>query len=71
MQAYEKNKTRSQYAKLLKQLELSTADFKKSLKYFESLYSQQNVKRYALYMGNIYARFGDEKNAAKYHRLSE
>lgn len=71
MQAYEKNKTRSQYAKLLKQLELSTADFKKSLKYFESLYSQQKEKRHALYMANIYARFGDEKNAAKYQRLSE
>lgn len=71
MQAYEKNKTRSQYAKLLKQLELSTADFKKSLKFFESLYSQQNLKRHALYMANIYARFGDEKNAAKYQRLAE
>ncbi|MDO8897322.1 MAG: hypothetical protein Q7V19_06700 [Bacteroidales bacterium] len=70
MAAYEKNKTRKQYAVLLKGLEKSTNDFKESLKLFERLYKIKPDKAYALYMGNIYARFGDEKNAAKYHKLA-
>jgi tetratricopeptide (TPR) repeat protein len=70
MTAYERNKTRKQYATLLKGLEKSTNDFKESLKLFERLYKIKPDKAYALYMGNIYARFGDEKNAAKYHKLA-
>lgn len=70
MTAYEKNKTRKQYAALLKGLEKSTNDFKESLKLFERLYKIKPDKAYALYVGNIYARFGDEKNAAKYHKLA-
>jgi tetratricopeptide (TPR) repeat protein len=70
MDAYEKNKTRKQYAILLKELEKSTNDFKESLKFFERLYKIKPDKSYALYMGNIYARFGDEKNAARYHKLA-
>lgn len=68
--AYEKNKTRKQYSILLKGLEKSTNDFKESLKLFERLYKINSDKAYALYIGNIYARFGDEKNASRYHKLA-
>ncbi len=68
--AYEKNKTNAQYAKLLKGLEVSTADFKEALKRFESLFEFSPDPRTALYIANIYARFGDEKNTSKYRKLS-
>lgn len=68
--AYEANKTRKQYAVLLRELEKSTADFKKSLSYFESLYKIDPTPSVALFIGNIYARFGDQANAKKYHQLS-
>ncbi len=70
MEAYEKNKTNSQYVKLLKGLETSTADFKAALGLFESLFKTSPDPRTALYIANIYARFGDEKNATKYRKLS-
>lgn len=70
MAAYEKNKTNAQYAKLLKGLDASTADFKEALKRFESLFLASPDPRTALYIANIYARFGDEKNATKYRKLS-
>ncbi|MDD3700172.1 MAG: hypothetical protein WCR58_00935 [Bacteroidales bacterium] len=71
MKAYENNKTHAQYAKLLKGLDQATIDYKKSLKLFEDLYHRYPHKRYALYIGNIYARFGDEAKASKYHTLSQ
>ncbi len=67
--AYEQNKTRKQYAKMLKGLDTSTADFKKALPIFESLYNSTKDKRYALYIANIYARFGDAGKAEKYRNL--
>lgn len=70
MAAYEANKTRKQYAVLLKELKKSTADFKKSLSYFESFYKIDPTPSVALFIGNIYARFGDQANAKKYHQLS-
>ncbi|MCC7317804.1 MAG: hypothetical protein IT219_04685 [Bacteroidales bacterium] len=69
MKAYEDNKTRAQYATLVKELELSTADYKKALSRFESLYKTLPDADLALYISNIYARFGDEKNANRYRRL--
>lgn len=68
--AYEKNKTNAQYAKLLKGLDASTADFKEALKRFEGLFATSPDPRTALYIANIYARFGDEKNTIKYRKLS-
>lgn len=70
METYEKNKTNAQYAKLLKGLEASTTDFKAALKLFESLYQLAPDPRTAGYISNIYARFGDEKNATTYRKLS-
>ncbi len=64
--AYENKKTRSQYVKLLKALDVVTADFKKSLGYFESLYNIKPEKIYAQYLGNIYARLDDKKKSTYY-----
>lgn len=69
MEAYEKNKTRKQYAKLLEELDVVTEDFKISLGYFETLYKINPRPAYANYMGNIYARFNDQEKADYYHQL--
>ena len=71
MQKYETNKTRSQYRKLLKQLDVVTATFKKSLTYFERLWEQNPGKKYAPYMANIYARFNDDQKANYYRGFVE
>jgi tetratricopeptide (TPR) repeat protein len=67
MKAYENNKTNKQYLKLLESLKLATADFKISLGYFERLYAISPKPDFANYIGNIYARFDDKKNAEFYH----
>lgn len=67
MAKYEANKTTRQYKLLLKELDKSTADFKKALTYFEKLWEIETGKKYASYFANIYARFGDE-NKTKYYQ---
>jgi len=67
MKAYEENKTRKQYAKLLKAFKIVTVDFKQSLDYYSRLYNLYPKPEYAKYLGNIYARLSDEKNAKYYH----
>ena len=62
-----KNKTRKQYRILVKELELSTADFKKSLGLFEKLWKMEPSDKYAGYMANIHTRFG-EYDKAKYYQ---
>lgn len=69
MAKYEKNKTTRQYKILLKELDLATADFKKSLVYFEKLWEVNPGKKYASYFANIYARFGDKKKSEYYQGL--
>ena len=68
MNKYNSNKTTKQYKILLEQLELSTADFKKSLVYLEQLCKQEPGIKYASYFANIYARFGDEARAKSYEK---
>ena len=68
MKKYEQNKTRKQYAVLLKELDLVTADFKKALPYLEKLWKQNQTKEYASYFVNIYARFGDEQKVDYYKK---
>jgi tetratricopeptide (TPR) repeat protein len=68
MKAYEDNKTNKQYLKLLESLKTTTADFKISLGYFDRLYAIDPKPDYADYIGNIYARFDDKKNADFYHK---
>lgn len=71
MDKYEKKKTRTQYSILIKELDKVTADFKKSLKYYQKLYKISPDKKYARLLGNIYARMNDKaksqfwKNRAK------
>lgn len=68
---YNKKKTRTQYAKLIKALDLVTNDFKRSLIYYQRLYKITPDKKYAKLLGNIYARMNDKaksqfwKNRAK------
>ena len=71
MQAYERNKTHSQYARLLKALEDVNANFKVSLKYFKKLYNMDSDPAYATYLANIYARFDDKERAAFYREKAE
>jgi len=71
MDAYENNKTNKQYNIMLKALDGITADFKKSLKYYEMLYKLYPSKEYAKYMANIYTRFQDKNKAEYYLKLSK
>jgi hypothetical protein len=64
--AYEKKKTRRQYAKLLKALDTVTTDFKCSLNYFNKLYKLNPQKKYARFLGNIYARLNDKEKSTYY-----
>ena len=68
MDKYNKKKTTRQYKILLKELDKATADFKKSLKYFDKLWKIEPGKKYASYFANIYARFGDEKKSKSYQK---
>lgn len=67
MTEYNKKKTNSQYAKLLKALNVVTADFKKSRDLFEKLYKLEPLPKYAHFLGNIYSRLND-KEKAKYYQ---
>jgi tetratricopeptide (TPR) repeat protein len=64
--AYEKKKTRRQYAKLLKALDTVTNDFKRSLKYFDKLYKLEPQKKHAKFLGNIYARLNNKEKSIYY-----
>jgi hypothetical protein len=68
MEKYNKNKTSKQYKILLGELDLATADFKKSLPYFEKLWNIEPGEKYASYFMNIYARFGDETKVNYYKK---
>jgi len=71
LKEYNKNKTNKQYRILLKALDLVTADFKKSLEFFQKLYKLDPQKEYAQYLGNIYTRLDDKKKAEYYYKLAE
>ena len=68
MAKYNKKKTTRQYKILLKELDKATADFKRSLKYFDKLWEIEPGEKYASYFANIYARFGDEKKSKSYQK---
>ena len=68
MDKYNKKKTTRQYKILLKELDKATADFKRSLKYFDKLWKIEPGKKYASYFANIYARFGDETKSKSYQK---
>ncbi len=66
MEAYERNKTRRQYARLLNELEIAGEDFRKARDIYERLYRISPEKRYAVFLFNIYSRFEDQEKAAYY-----
>lgn len=66
MATYNKKKTSKTYKTLLKDLDKVTADFKKSLKYFNPLWKMEDGKKYAPYLANVYARFDDKKKSQYY-----
>ena len=63
MAAYEKKKTRTTYAKLIKALDAVTVDFRKSLNYYQRLYKIVPDKKHARLLGNIYARMNDKEKS--------
>lgn len=67
-EAYERNKTRSQYARLLRGYEEAGEDYRKARDIFERLYKHNPDRRYAIYLYNIFARFQDEEKAAYYRK---
>jgi tetratricopeptide (TPR) repeat protein len=69
MEKYNKNKTTKQYRTLLNELDKVSTDFKKALPYFKKLWEMNPGEKYAGYMANIYARFGDEKKADYYKKF--
>ncbi len=71
MKAYENNKTRKQYAHLLKALDEITADFKVALGYFQKLYKLDPKPRYAQFLSNIYLRFDNKEKSDYYRRKAE
>jgi len=71
LKAYNKNKTRSQYAELLRAFKVVTVDFKKSLGYFRRLYALQPTSENALFLGNTYARLNNKSKAKYYHNLAD
>ncbi len=66
-EAYERNKTRRQYAQLLEGYEAAGADYRKARDIYERLFRNNPDPRYARYLFNIYARFQD-KEKAEYYR---
>jgi len=71
LKAYEKNKTNKQYNKLLKALDIVSADFKTSLDYFKKFYTIDPNPGTAKYLGNIYNRLDDKKKADYYYRIAK
>ena len=69
MKKYEQNRTHMQHYRLTQQLELVTADFKKSLSYFKKLWEMDKDPRYATYMVNIYTRFNEPDKADYYKKF--
>ncbi len=71
MKAYEDNKTRKQYAKLLKALDQITITYQTSLKYFKTLYKLVPEPATANYLSHIYNRLSDKEKAEYYGKLAE
>lgn len=71
MDAYEENRTRQQYRQLLDALDTINEQFRMSRDYFERLWEIEPEPRYAVYLKNIYTRFGNEERAGYFHRQSE
>ena len=70
MKAYNSKKTNKQYKILLNALDIVTADFKKSLKYFKVIYGIDPTPENANYLSHIYGRLSDKKKSEYYKKLA-
>ncbi|MFP3859802.1 MAG: hypothetical protein ACLFUW_03175 [Bacteroidales bacterium] len=71
MKAYEKNKTRKQYEKLMSEWDGIWENFRKSRDYFLKLYKLDPKPEYAEYLGNVYTRLDEEQKAEYYYKKAE
>lgn len=71
MAAYEKNKTKRQYIKLLDALEQISANYRISRNYFLRLYKIEPNSKNAAYLANIYGRLNNKKMAEYYKRKAK
>lgn len=67
-QAYEKNRTNKQYAKLLDAWGVIHDDFRKAKDYFELLYKNYPESEYANFLANIYERLNNDSKARYYRQ---
>lgn len=67
MKAYENNHTRSQYRILLNALDEINEQFRMSRDYLERLWEIEPSPGTAVYLRNIYFRFGNEEKAEYFH----
>ncbi len=71
MNIYTKNKTRKQYAHLLRVIDEVTLEYKSALKYAEKLYKLDPIPENAKLLGNTYDRLNYKKEAEYYQKLGE
>jgi len=71
MSAYKKNRTRSQYNKLLKALDKVWPNFQKSRDLYLKLYKIDPKPEYAKFLAQIYTRYDDKTKAAYYEKRSK
>ena len=70
MAAYEENHTRRQYRQLLNALDEINEQFRTSRDYLEKLWQISPSPQTAIYLRNIYIRFGNEEKADFFHNYS-
>ncbi len=70
MAAYEKTHTRRQYRQLLDALDEINEQFRISRDYLERLWEISPSPQTAIYLRNIYIRFGNEEKAEYFHKYS-
>ncbi len=71
MKAYKENRTRKQYAILLKAFEDVNSNFKKAIGYYNRLYKINPDPVYADYLSRIYTRMDDEQKAEFYRKKAD
>jgi tetratricopeptide (TPR) repeat protein len=71
MKAYQENHTRTQYKKLLKAWDIIWADFKKSRRLFEILYTLEPDPAYAKFLGHIYKRMDQDEKAGYWYEKAK
>lgn len=69
--AYKMNQTSQQYIHLLKAYKVITINFKRSLRYFRTLYALAPSAKSATFLEDIYARLSDSKKASYYHSMAK